>query len=177
MFTKFSLALGWEGAVITITTLLLDGREARLEWAQDGETFRYRFESEVEDAADIRQVAPGVYSVLVNGRSYNVRVDGANVSACQRTFAVEVIDPRRWNRDRNHRQAEGLQNVAAAMPGKVVRVLVSQGEHVEAGQGLIVVEAMKMQNEMKAVRAGRVVSMAAVAGATVNAGEILATIE
>jgi biotin carboxyl carrier protein len=118
-----------------------------------------------------------VYSVLVNGRSYDVRVDGDNISACRQTFRVELIDPRSWNRDRNHRHAEGLQNVAAAMPGKVVRVLVSQGEQVEAGQGLIVVEAMKMQNEMKAVRAGRVVTLAAVAGATVNAGEILATIE
>ena len=63
------------------------------------------------------------------------------------------------------------------MPGKVIRVLVSVGDDVEAGQGLIVVEAMKMQNEMKAARAGRVVSVAAVAGATVNAGEILAAIE
>src|SRR5580700_3649026 len=132
-----SLALRRKGAIITITTLLLDGREARLEWTQDGETIRYRFESQVETVADIRQVEPGVYSVLVNGRSYNVRVDGATISACQRTFSVELIDPRRWNRDRNHRQAEGLQNVAAAMPGKVVRVLVSQGERVEAGQGLI----------------------------------------
>jgi biotin carboxyl carrier protein len=118
-----------------------------------------------------------VYSVLVNGRSYNVRVDGSSVTACQRTFRAEIVDPRRWSRDRNHRQAEGLQNIAAAMPGKVVRVLVAQGEQVAAGQGLIVVEAMKMQNEMKAVRAGRVVTLAAVAGATVNAGEILATIE
>ena len=171
------LALRREGPVIPITTLLLNGRECRLDYTQDDETFRYRFESEVETVADIRQVEPGVYSVLVNGRSYNVRVDGDDISACQRTFRVELIDPRRWNRDRNHRQAEGLQNVAAAMPGKVVRVLVSQGEQEEAGQGLVVVEAMKMQNEMKAVRAGRVVTLAAVAGATVNAGEILATIE
>ena len=63
------------------------------------------------------------------------------------------------------------------MPGKVVRVLVAQGDQVEAGEGLIVVEAMKMQNEMKAAKAGRVATLAAVAGATVNAGEILATIE
>ena len=157
--------------------MLLDGREARLEWTQDGETFRYRFESEVESAADIRQVEPGVYLALVNGRSYNVRVDGSSISACQRTFHVEIVDPRRWSRDRNRSLAEGAQNIAAAMPGKVVRVLVSQGDQVEAGQGLIVVEAMKMQNEMKAVRAGRVTALAAVAGATVNAGEILATIE
>jgi biotin carboxyl carrier protein len=118
-----------------------------------------------------------VYSVLVDGRSYEVRVDGANISVSQRTFRVELVDPRRWKRDRNHRQTEGVQNIAATMPGKVVRVLVSPGDQVEAGQGLIVVEAMKMQNEMKAVRAGRVVTLAAVAGATVNAGEILATIE
>jgi biotin carboxyl carrier protein len=177
LFVSLSLALRREGAVITITTLLLDGREVRLEWTQDRETFHYRFESEVESSADIRQIAPGAYSVLVNGRSYDVRVDGSSVSACRRTFQVEVVDPRRWSRDRNHLHAEGLQSIAAAMPGKVVRVLVSQGEQVEAGQGLIVVEAMKMQNEMKAVRAGRVMTLAAVAGATVNAGEILATIE
>jgi biotin carboxyl carrier protein len=172
-----SLANRREGAAIPITTLLLDGHAARLEWTQEAETYRYRFESQTEKAADIRQVEPGVYSVLVDGRSYEVRVDGANISVSQRTFRVELVDPRRWNRDRNHRQTEGVQNIAATMPGKVVRVLVSPGDQVEAGQGLIVVEAMKMQNEMKAVRAGRVVTLAAVAGATVNAGEILATIE
>jgi len=63
------------------------------------------------------------------------------------------------------------------MPGKVVRVLVSAGDQVEAGQGVVVVEAMKMQNELKSARAGHVVTITAVAGATVNAGEILASIE
>jgi len=122
-------------------------------------------------------VQPGVYLVMAGGRSYQVRVDGGSVSACRRTFRVEVVDPRRWNRDRNHRQADGVQAVAASMPGKVVRVLVAPGDLVEAGQGLVVVEAMKMQNELKAVRAGRVATITANPGATVNAGEILATIE
>jgi biotin carboxyl carrier protein len=63
------------------------------------------------------------------------------------------------------------------MPGKVVRVLVAPGDQVEAGQGLVVVEAMKMQNEMKAAHAGRVATVPAKEGATVAAGEILATIE
>ncbi|MBZ5578441.1 MAG: hypothetical protein LAP40_17905 [Acidobacteriia bacterium] len=62
------------------------------------------------------------------------------------------------------------------MPGKVVRVLVVPGDAVEAGQGLMVVEAMKMQNEMKASRAGRVLTVSAKEGATVTAGEVLATI-
>jgi biotin carboxyl carrier protein len=156
---------------------LLNGRQSKLVWKREGETCRYRFESEVEKVAQISQVEPGVYSVLANGRSYEARVDASGVSISGRTFSVEIADPRRWNRDRNHRQAEGKQSIAAAMPGKVVRVLVAQGDQVEAGQGLIVVEAMKMQNEMKAAKAGRVVALAAVAGATVNAGEILVTIE
>jgi biotin carboxyl carrier protein len=63
------------------------------------------------------------------------------------------------------------------MPGKVVRVLVAVGDAVEAGQGVVVVEAMKMQNELKAPRAGTVIAMAAGIGATVTAGEVLATIE
>ena len=63
------------------------------------------------------------------------------------------------------------------MPGKVVRVLVSEGEQVEAGAGLVVVEAMKMQNELKSPKTGRVVRIAAQPGATVNAGEVLVTIE
>jgi biotin carboxyl carrier protein len=63
------------------------------------------------------------------------------------------------------------------MPGKVVRVLVAPGDRVEPGRGLVVVEAMKMQNEMKASLTGRVASVPAREGTTVAAGEVLATIE
>ena len=126
---------------------------------------------------DIRQVEPGVYSILAEGRAYEARVDGRAVDIGGRKFSVEVSDPRRWSRERKDRHAEGRQNLAAAMPGKVIRVLVALGDLVEPGQGLVVVEAMKMQNEMKAVRAGRIVLLTAVAGATVNAGEILIAIE
>jgi biotin carboxyl carrier protein len=63
------------------------------------------------------------------------------------------------------------------MPGRVIRVLVEPGQHVEAGQGLIVVEAMKMQNEMKSLQAGRVAEVKAAAGATVSAGDVLVVIE
>jgi len=63
------------------------------------------------------------------------------------------------------------------MPGKVVRVLVAPGESVSAGQGLVVVEAMKMQNEVKSNKAGVVVSLAVKDGATVNAGDLLVVVE
>jgi len=91
-------------------------------------------------------------------------------------FEMEVRDPRRWSRKDAARGADGLETVAAPMPGKIVRVLVAPGDEVEAGQGLLVVEAMKMQNEMKASRAGRILSVTVKAGATVAAGEVLATI-
>ena len=72
---------------------------------------------------------------------------------------------------------EGLETIAAPMPGKVVRVLVAPGDAMEAGQGLVMVEAMKMQNELKASRPGRVLTVPAKEGTTMAAGETLATIE
>jgi biotin carboxyl carrier protein len=69
------------------------------------------------------------------------------------------------------------QDVKAPMPGKVIRLLVREGDEVQAGQGLAVVEAMKMQNELKALRAGRVLRVAVKDGATVGAGDVLVTLE
>ena len=162
-----------------MTTVVLDRRSIEVEFRQSGETFLFRVESE-DKSADIREVEPGVYSVLIGGASFEVCVETGiddYISVAGRRFAVEVLDPRRWTRKSAALRGEGLQKIAASMPGKVVRVLVDEGDAVDAGQGLIVMEAMKMQNEMKAVRAGRVVTLKAVAGATVNAGEILAVIE
>jgi biotin carboxyl carrier protein len=63
------------------------------------------------------------------------------------------------------------------MPGKVVRIIVPQGESVEAGKGVLVVEAMKMQNELKSPKAGKVQKILVAEGATVNAGDTLAIID
>jgi biotin carboxyl carrier protein len=130
---------------------------------------------------EIVAVEPGVYSVLLEGRSYEARVedcDGAVIVFIDgHRFEIENRDPRRWSRRARRAGAEGRLNVAAPMPGKVVRLLVAEGDTVEAGQGLLVVEAMKMQNELKAAKAGRVVTLAARQGATVAAGEVLAVIE
>ncbi|MDQ3806105.1 MAG: biotin/lipoyl-binding protein, partial [Acidobacteriota bacterium] len=67
--------------------------------------------------------------------------------------------------------------ISAQMPGRVVRVLVEAGQEVEAGQPVVVVEAMKMQNEMKSPKAGAVAEVRARDGATVNAGDVLVIIE
>jgi biotin carboxyl carrier protein len=95
----------------------------------------------------------------------------------QHVFPVEIFDPRELRARSSAGASQGRQNVAAPMPGKVVRLLVAAGDAVEAGQGLIVVEAMKMQNEMKSPKAGVVVEIKITEGATVSAGEILIVIE
>ena len=95
-----------------------------------------------------------------------------------RRLPVWLIDPKRLRGARAGAGPEaGRAQITAPMPGKVVRVLVEQGQEVEAGQPVVVVEAMKMQNELKSPKAGTVVALRAATGATVNAGDILAEIE
>lgn len=132
----------------------------------------------------IVEVEPGVYSVLSNGgRSYEVRVHRQGKSSAWgvevngKSLAVEIEDPRRRSARGGASGASGRQNISAPMPGKVVRLLVGAGDLVEAGQGLVVVEAMKMQNEMKSPKAGRVAQILTEAGATVAVGDTLVVVE
>lgn len=129
----------------------------------------------------VTPVEPAVYSVLLDGVSYEIRVnqtpEGLSVETCGRRFTVEVRDPRDTSRGSRASIGSGRQKIAAPMPGKVVRVLVSVGDSVDVGQGLVVVEAMKMQNEMKASHPGRVMEVRAVAGGTVGAGDTLVVLE
>jgi biotin carboxyl carrier protein len=138
-------------------------------------------EIDSEQLGAAKQVEPGVYSVLVNGISYDVRLsasgDGLSAEVGGRRFSVEIRDPRDARRGPGAAIGSGRQKVIAPMPGKVVRVLVKVGDSVEVGQGLIVVEAMKMQNEMKASRPGRVIEVRAQAGDTVGAGDTLVVLE
>jgi len=161
--------------------LSIDGAENRIEVLAPVPDCRFRIGDSAERSAHVENPEPGVYSVLLDGRSYEARVEetgGALVVVIDGyRFEIDVRDPRRWSRQSGGRGAGGLQTVAAPMPGKVVRVLVAAGDEVAAGQGVVVVEAMKMQNEMKAARAGRVLAMHVKEGATVVAGEVLATIE
>ena len=132
---------------------------------------------EPEAAADILEVEPRVYSVLLDGSSYEVAVTGSELEIRGLRLQVEREDPRKWNPAASTRLTSGREEVKAPMPGKVVRILVAEGDEVAAGQGLMVVEAMKMQNEMKAPRAGRVVSIGVQEHEAVVAGSVLLTIE
>ena len=122
---------------------------------------------------DVKQVEPGVHSVIVDGRSYEVRVEGEKATWRGRSFSTAPPESAA-SRSKNH---SGPVRISATMPGKVIRVLVEAGDTVEAGQGIVVVEAMKMQNEMKAPRSGIVKTLRAQPGATVSAGDLIALIE
>jgi biotin carboxyl carrier protein len=159
----------------------LDGREADLEFDRNGEACAFLLDGSSQRAASLVEVEPGIYSVLLDGRSFEARIDPRDgrlfVEIRGRRFAVDISDPRRGGGRSRGLHREGRQQVTAPMPGKVIRLLVAEGDEVAAGQGLVVVEAMKMQNEMKAPKAGRVISLPVRDGATVAPGEVLAVIE
>jgi biotin carboxyl carrier protein len=161
--------------------LKIDGVEDRIEIPTLDPTCRFRIGEAPERTAQVETPEPGVYSIIMDGRSYDAHVEetpaGLVVSIDGFRFEIEVRDPRRWSRKSGAGAGEGVQTIISPMPGKVVRVLVGPGDAVEAGAGLVVVEAMKMQNEMKAARAGRILTVTAREGATVSAGEVLATME
>jgi biotin carboxyl carrier protein len=94
------------------------------------------------------------------------------------SYVAEVRDPRSLRaRKKKAGDESGPRKLVASMPGKVIRVLVSEKEEVEAGQGIVVVEAMKMQNEIKSPKKGIVRKLVAAEGANVNAGDVLAIVE
>jgi len=146
-----------------------------------GQAWTYRLRGESGSFTAL-EVEPGTYSILLNGNSYEVRTgllpDGQTwVEMAGRRQQLELRDPRNGVAGNSAAQRAGQAILKAPMPGKVVRILVAEGDSVEAGQGLVVVEAMKMQNEMKAPRAGLVKSIKTKEGATVAAGEGLVVIE
>jgi len=160
----------------------IDNRTRAVKVIREAERWRISLDGESLDA-DAVEIAANIFSILLNGKSYEVRIaptpTGAlTLQTAHREFTAEVLDPRAW-RGRRHGalEAEGRQQILAPMPGKIVRVLVQAGEKVEAGQGLIVVEAMKMQNEIRSPKSGTVERLLVKEGQPVNAGEVLAWID
>ena len=162
--------------------VLLAGEKRVVELARASDAWKIVLDG-VEIDVNAIEVAPNTFSVLLNGVSHQVRIapriDGTlTLYTGSAEYHAEVTDPRAW-RGRRHGalEAEGRQQITAPMPGKVVRLLVSEGDAVEAGQGLLVVEAMKMQNEVRSPKAGKVEKLLAKEGLAVNAGDVLACVE
>ncbi len=131
---------------------------------------------------DVTSMQDGVLSLLLNGQSYEVRqeINGpeANIVVGRERFAAAVRDPRSLHsRQRAGASEQGVKKIIAPMPGKVVRLLAAEGAEVEAGKSVIVIEAMKMQNELKAPKTGVIKKITVVEGAAVEAGQSLAEVE
>ena len=162
--------------------VLLAGKTRVVELSSSNDVWRISLDGSELDASVV-EVAPNTFSVLLNGESHQIRIaprtDGTlTLHTGLAEYHAEVNDPRLW-RGRKHGalQAEGRQEITAPMPGKVVRVLVREGDTVETGQGLLVVEAMKMQNEIRSPKNGKVEKLLAKENQAVNAGDILAWVE
>jgi biotin carboxyl carrier protein len=161
--------------------IIIEGTPHRLELARNGELWDCRLDG---DPVTVNAVysRPNVISFIINGRAYEVKRElspnDLHIWVGGARYHAEVRDPRSLRSRRAvSGAARGPRKLAAPMPGKVVRILVAEGEAVEAGQGVMVVEAMKMQNEMKSPRAGTVRQLLVGEGASVNAGDVLAIIE
>ena len=135
--------------------------------------------------ADWVELRPGVYSILLDGRSFEAHLEPDETdSSCYRVlvdgnlFQIGIADPRvRRSRSVFTAPAEGKQEIRAPMPGKIARVLVDKGQAVEAGEGLVVIEAMKMQNEIAAPQKGRVAEISVSEGDRVETGEKLLEVD
>ncbi len=164
--------------------------------AIDGKTYRLELDrvelDPVEDRwscrLDGREVAvdavlarPGVLSLRIGNTVYEVKRECVGhvlyVWVGDQRFATDIRDPRSLRGRIRATDDHGPRKLTAPMPGKVIRVLVREGEGVEAGTGVIVVEAMKMQNEIKSPKKGKIEKILVAAGAAVNAGDVLAIVE
>ena len=160
----------------------LDGKVRSVEVIHSGERARWTVDGSELDA-DAVEVSPGIYSILIGGKSFAARVEAKGdsqlrVTVASREYEATIRNPRKWKRERAAGAvAEGRQQVTTPMPGKIVLVLVKSGEVVEVGQGIVVVEAMKMQNEIRSPKSGTVERLLVIEGQTVNAGEVVAIVE
>jgi biotin carboxyl carrier protein len=153
-----------------------------VELEKDGSSYKVSLDGQPVDA-DVILAAPNAVSVILNGAAFEIYIapspDGTyKLQTGTHEFQADVRDPRSWRgANQGGLEAEGRQQIIAPMPGKVIRLLVNVGDAVEAGQGLVVIEAMKMQNEIRSPKRGKVERLQAKEGQPVNAGDILAWVD
>lgn len=150
------------------------GERGQLRCSLDGEPL----------AAEWAEISPGVYSILLEGQSYEAHVAtrrdlasnreaSLEIAVGKQNYEVEIRDPRERRHGGPALAPGGPQEISAPMPGKIVKILAAENQEVQQGEGLLVVEAMKMQNELRAPRAGRVEKIYVQEGIGVEAGSKL----
>jgi biotin carboxyl carrier protein len=159
----------------------IDGKNYRLELDRSDGRWRCRLDGR-EIQMDAVLARRDVLSILLGGKAYEIKRErtptDTHLWVGSTRYAVELRDPRSLrSRRAGAGDGAGPRKLVASMPGKVVRVLLPEKSSVEAGQGVLVVEAMKMQNEIKSPKKGIVQRIVASEGAAVSAGDVLAIVE
>jgi len=134
---------------------------------------------------DVHDSGANSFLLIADGRVFDCRVEDRpesgnpfGVVVGTTRYEIMLIDRKRLRGAANTgAQTDGAARIIAPMPGKIVRVLVKVGDQIASGAGIVVVEAMKMQNEIKSPKAGTVVALNYEVGSTVNGGDVLAVVE
>jgi biotin carboxyl carrier protein len=158
----------------------IDGKSYRLDLERTEGRWSCRLEGR-ELEVDGILARPDVLSLRIGNLAFEVKSERVanqlHLWVGSTRFAAEVRDPRSWRGRTRAGDEQGPKKIVAPMPGKVVRLLVGDGDAVESGTGVAVVEAMKMQNEIKSPKKGTVQKILVMEGAAVNAGDVLAIVE
>jgi biotin carboxyl carrier protein len=158
----------------------IDGKNYPLELSRADGRWSCRLEGR-DLEVDAVLVRPDVVSLRIGTMAYEVkseRVAGElHLWVGSARFTAEIRDPRSLRGRARAGDDHGPRKITAPMPGKVVRLLVREGDEVEPGRAIAVVEAMKMQNEIKSPKKGSVRKILVGEGAAVNAGDVLAIVE
>ncbi|HZQ96367.1 MAG TPA: biotin/lipoyl-containing protein [Candidatus Sulfotelmatobacter sp.] len=158
----------------------IDGKNYRLELSQAEGSWSCRVDGQAIEA-DAVLARPDVLSLRIGNKAYEVKCErvGSDLHLWVGSvrYAAEVRDPRSLRSRSRALDDHGPRKLTAPMPGKVVRILLPEGAEVQAGTGVLVVEAMKMQNEVKSPKKGTIQKIVVREGAAVNAGDVLAIVE
>jgi biotin carboxyl carrier protein len=161
--------------------LEIDGQMIEGEFTLSGGAAQLSFGGATREA-QVSEPEPGMFTVIINDRVYRCALEESPGGAVEvivngERIPVAARDKKHLRGQTGAAAASGQAKLLAPMPGKVVRVLLNAGDEVAARQGVMVVEAMKMQNEVQSPKAGKIAEIKVSEGQTVNAGEVLAVIE
>jgi biotin carboxyl carrier protein len=164
-----------------IYEVTIGSKAHRVELMREGQGWLCKLNG-AEFPLDAVSTQDGVLSLVLGGKSYEARQEvtaGETLVAVDRQrFVVQVRDPRSLrSRRASDSGGHGPRKITAPMPGKVVRILAPAGTAVEAGQPILVIEAMKMQNELKSPKKGVVKKLVVSEGAAVEVGQALGEVE
>ena len=156
----------------------LNDEKHEIEIRRDGE----KVFAQVDDRnyeLEASEVEPNVYLIKNENQIFQIyAAPNGIVNVGSHQLEIKIIDPKRMRgASTATANADGTAEIKTAMPGKLVRVLVETGAEIKHGEGVLIVEAMKMQNEMKSPKDGTVKEIRFAEGANVNAGDVLAIIE